>query len=603
MTVFLWNMQYRFLHFIWKSLFVMLALIPGFDGNECLAQHWRLWGATYEGGVDGVGVIYRYDYVHDTLQVVYSFDRFSTKRPSSGVLVDSAAQKIYGSCTAGGRVNVSKGGIFSYDLVTDSFKIIYDCYGAAGGESPVGAPVQTKSDEVWGTDMYGGAHSYGTIYSLNLTTGLKQIRKSFWPFQGTGYDAYQSPTFVNGKAYGLTHGSTSSGAGLGVLYEFDTASNTYTVKRQLTGVTGNQPQGRMVLHGNGRLYGTTTTGGLNGRGTFFEYDPVTDTFIIRHHFQNANTGGVCTGMLMVHPNGQIYGLASNGGLNGAGTLFAYDTATKTLSKKADLADSSGSYPLGGLTLARNGKMYAVTNMGGSAGGGTLMEYDPSTNAISGKLSFTGANGYKPYYVVMTEAWTNDAPVMTAQLLRDSLCMGGTDSVTVVGWDADGDTLQPVLVTSDTTVMPMDSLQVKYVGNNQYRIYYHAGNNIADTGSVRLVMTLKDAYGAVSKDSLVVDLQVVDCRVVSTGLGSAKKSETLRIHPNPADDFIEIQASALVGGVRVVRVTNAVGSNMEVPVVAVGGGYRLNIAELPAGAYQVVVEGNSGVVLSGRVVKR
>lgn len=582
----------------WLCLIAMLM-----HSEFASAQHVRLWGTTYEGG-QGAGVLFRYSYVNDSLEVMYSFEPWGPRRPNSGVIYDSAAQKFYGTYSSGGLNIVSSGGVYSYKVPDSAFSVIYDCRVSAGGTNPVGAPIQAGSKQLWGTDMYGGSNSYGTLYTIDLDSNKKTIRRNFSASNSAGYDAYQSPVFANGKLYGLTHGSTSSAAGMGVLYEFDTSTNVYTVKKQFTNATGNQPQGRLLLHPNGKLYGATTAYGANNHGTFFEYDPVTDVLTVLHHFDRINTGSGCYGLLTLHPNGRIYGLASFGGVNGKGTIFEFDTATKAVTKKLDLVDSIGAYPMGGLTLASNGRMYTATNQGGANGLGSIMEYDLVSNIISRKISFNDTNGTGPTWEFLQEAWTNDRPVLAAFTMQDSLCLGDTaHKLSLYARDADGDTLQAIVQTTNPAIMPLSSVQVKFLGAGNYEVAYTPGSLPTDTGKVSIVVKLGDDYGAVAVDSVVIDLYVRDCRPVTGVPSTVFANSGLVIRPNPADDIVHLTLANDRSGVRRLTVLNTLGQKMQLPFLNSGSGLSLDVSELSSGLYHLLLETNSGELFRGSFWRR
>ena len=64
----------------------------------------------------------------------------------------------------------------------------------------------------------------------------------------------------NGKLYGLTEfGGTNN---LGVLFEYDISTSTYTKKIDFDGANhGSEPKGTLLEASNGKFYGTTTKGG------------------------------------------------------------------------------------------------------------------------------------------------------------------------------------------------------------------------------------------------------------------------------------------------------------------------------------------------------
>src|SRR5690606_26627236 len=77
-------------------------------------------------------------------------------------------------------------------------------------------------------------------------------------------------------------------------------------------------------------------------------------------------------------DGKFYGMTPTGGADGKGVIFEWDPVSNVYTKKIELSDATGSGPYGSLTL-KDGKFYGKTNSGGTNGGGTLFEWNPQTN--------------------------------------------------------------------------------------------------------------------------------------------------------------------------------------------------------------------------------
>ena len=93
----------------------------------------------------------------------------------------------------------------------------------------------------------------------------------------------------------------------------------------------------------------TAYGGVNGDGVLFEYDPATNIYTKKFDFDGSATGVYPFGSLLEAGNGKLYGMTVYGGVNGDGVLFEYDPATNTCAKKLDFDGSAtGTYPFGSL---------------------------------------------------------------------------------------------------------------------------------------------------------------------------------------------------------------------------------------------------------------
>jgi uncharacterized repeat protein (TIGR03803 family) len=121
------------------------------------------------------------------------------------------------------------------------------------------------------------------------------------------------------------------------------------------------------------------------------------------------TGAGPTGSLIQATDGKLYGMTTGGGANSFGVLFQYDLSTSTYTRKLDFnGAANGSYPLGSLMQATDGKLYGMTSDGGANSGtngggyGVLFQYDPVTSITQKKLDFNVINGIKPQYTNLIE---------------------------------------------------------------------------------------------------------------------------------------------------------------------------------------------------------
>lgn len=252
--------------------------------------------------------------------------------------------------------------------------------------------VQVCGQVFYGTTRAGGANGGGTIFRMNLDgSGLiKEFEFSIDGPQGRNGDYGQMLQLANGKMYGVfpNGGLTDQG----VLYEYDPATNIYTKKVDFGVVSlGFAPDARLAAAPNGKLYGTASGGGAHYNGTIFEYDPVTGAIVKKADFENATTGSLIFGGLLLAANNKFYGMAFNGGANNMGTLYEYDYVNNILTTKIEFNGNNGGLPLRDLTACTcNNKLYGLTLTGGANGSGVILEYDPATGIFTTRYDFTGA---------------------------------------------------------------------------------------------------------------------------------------------------------------------------------------------------------------------
>ncbi|HTR29779.1 MAG TPA: choice-of-anchor tandem repeat GloVer-containing protein [Puia sp.] len=192
------------------------------------------------------------------------------------------------------------------------------------------------------------------------------------------------------KMYGMTGGGGDSSAG--VIFSINSDGSNYQLLYSFKGGTdGAGPRGTLAAGLDGKLYGTTTMGGLNNVGTIFAYDT------LNHIYKKLADLGQTTG---TEPGGSLawykdrwYGLTVTGGASGAGTLFSYEPISGVLKEVYDLTTTTGQEPWGGITVF-NGLLYFNTYMGGPGYGGVLNVYDPDAGTVTGAVNFP--LDYAPY---------------------------------------------------------------------------------------------------------------------------------------------------------------------------------------------------------------
>ncbi len=97
--------------------------------------HTMLYGAANGGGIYNFGALYAYNTATKTLNIIYNFNDTTGSSPTGMILLDTAAQMLYGTTSYGGKYN--KGVLFRFDLVTgkDSTLINFD---SINGSNPNG---------------------------------------------------------------------------------------------------------------------------------------------------------------------------------------------------------------------------------------------------------------------------------------------------------------------------------------------------------------------------------------------------------------------------------------------------------------------------------
>jgi len=172
------------------------------------------------------------------------------------------------------------------------------------------------------------------------------------------------------------------------------ANNIYTFCDKKNDGCG--PYQGPVFDSAGNLYGTTEYGGTKGYGTVWKLTPGkkgTWTEKVLHSFTNGKDGAYPFATPTLDSSGNIYGTTTVGGPNIRGTVFELAVSGTTYKEKIlfSFNDTDGDYPVASLLLD-GGNLYGTTEFGGYSIGasncncGAVFEVNPSSTATTTTLS-------------------------------------------------------------------------------------------------------------------------------------------------------------------------------------------------------------------------
>ncbi|MEI7596957.1 MAG: choice-of-anchor tandem repeat GloVer-containing protein, partial [Bacteroidota bacterium] len=345
------------------------------------------YGLTSKGGANDFGVVFEYDLSTLTYTKKIDFDGNNNGKTPRGTLIKASNGKLYGMTYAGG--SAERGVLFSYNTTNSTINKILDFSYSPNGCRPQGSLLLANNNKFYGMTSEGGASNLGVLFEYNPINDSLTKKADFSITNGS----YPNSTLIqasNNKIYGTTN---SGGANdMGVLFEFDPVTNTYSIKAEFDGSNnGSYPSGDLVQISNGKLYGTAEQGGASNNGVIFEFDPTTNTFTKKYDFLGGVYGRFPKCKLIETSNGNLYGVLSNGGSADMGILFEFNPQTQSLTTKVDFDGSNSRYPIGSLVLASNGKLYGTAYSQYSYDIFSLFEYDPSNSNIQVLSSFNGTN--------------------------------------------------------------------------------------------------------------------------------------------------------------------------------------------------------------------
>lgn len=315
----------------------------------CLASDGNFYGTTHQGGINGwplgLGSVYRVT-PNGVLTVLASFGSMPNGNKPYAALIQAPDGFLYGTTWQGGTAN---SGTF-YRISTNGALTTLLSFTGANGARPSGRLTLGVDGHLYGTTQLGGAHSLGTVFRVS------------------------------------TNGSLTT------LASFD-------------GTNGANPYAEVFLARDGHFYGTTVNGGVSNLGTIFRVS-TNGALVALASFTNAN-GANPYGGLVADASDVLYGTTAYGGSGGFGTVFRTTTngVLTTLHSFAGSAD--GDNPRASLLLARDGKLYGTTTLGGAANGGSSWGtiFQISTNGqLAVLVSFNyDSNGISPYCALVQDA--------------------------------------------------------------------------------------------------------------------------------------------------------------------------------------------------------
>lgn len=184
------------------------------------------------------------------------------------------------------------------------------------------------------------------------------------------------------------------------------ASETYYQRLKSFGLlekSGANPNAGLIRGSDGRLYGTTTSGG-RGSGTVFMINPDGTAYGALHSF-NGDDGAEPYAGLLEGTDGALYGTTRRGGANNAGTVFklkkdgasfaVLHSFTGSDREGSPTLSGDGSYPLAALIEGKDGALYGTTSSGGTEYHGIVFKLNKDGTAYAALHRFSVLEGDGP----------------------------------------------------------------------------------------------------------------------------------------------------------------------------------------------------------------
>ncbi len=291
-------------------------LIGAADGN--------LYGATAPRAVGDLnGMIFRVT-PSGILTPLYRFQ--DGKGTHAITLIQGADGNFYGTAagdSSGGFFNhpasMHNPGLFFRLTPAGVFTVLYTFTGGADGSLP-NALIQGADGNFYGSTFCGPEapantfSGYGTVFKITAAGTLSTL------YSFTGGNDGGNPGKVIQGADGNFYGVADYPA-IRTLFKVTPAGVRSTVY-SFTPTNGTGPS-RLTPSTDGKIYGTTQTGGIPNVGTLFKIDPAAP--VTTYIFDGASTGG-SPSEVFEGENHNLYGATATGGSSNHGTIFRLNFA-------------------------------------------------------------------------------------------------------------------------------------------------------------------------------------------------------------------------------------------------------------------------------------
>ncbi len=340
------------------------------DGALAQDAAGNLYGTTAYGGAFGQGTIFKLD-TNKQLTVLYNFTgQADGGQPYSGLVIGPDGT-LYGTTPYGGAALCEQGCGVVFSLSPSGQEtVLHSFTSAPDGAYPFGGLLVNWSTGIaYGTTSEGGTSTgpWGTVYSLNLNTGLESILYSFTDLSD---GAVPSSTLIEDSA-GNLYGTNITGGNerCGVAFSISPSGQETTLHSFGGLLDGQRPYAALVMDGAGNLYGTTQSGGTTGAGVAFKLTPSGQETVI-HNFSGKRTDGAQPGGLTLSANGVLYGTTAYGGNGGLGVVYQINTDGSSFTLLHSFSGNlksrpDGSNPVAPVIVGTSGILYGTTSLGGN----------------------------------------------------------------------------------------------------------------------------------------------------------------------------------------------------------------------------------------------
>lgn len=323
-----------------------------------------------------------------TESVLYTFTGGTDGSLPFGNLTLDSAGNLYGTTSAGGNDSGSggRGVVFELSPVSGggwSESALYAFAGGKDGETPVGGVVFDTAGNLYGTTNFGGTNNLGTVFELSPASGGGWTHQVLYSFTG-GDDALYPNGGLTIDAAGNLYGTSYNGgtSDLGTVFEVSPVfGGGWSESVILNGGTarGRSFATNIVPDNAGNLYVAAYAGGSSNAGAVYRLTHTSSGWHsgVIYTFLDGADGSDPGGLLFQSP-GRLFGVTQSGGTYGYGTAYELTPATgglwtKTILRNFGVTEGDALYLTNALVVGPSGQLYGTSGSGGAHGNGTVFE--------------------------------------------------------------------------------------------------------------------------------------------------------------------------------------------------------------------------------------
>ena len=372
----------------------------GYYGN-LMSFNNQIYGMT-KGGYSAItftgGTSYRLNPDGSSFQTIHVFGDTAGIQPT-GSLIRAQDGNLYGLTTYGGS-GYSNGVAFRIEPNGTNYTVLQWLSNGPAYGQPMGALMQASNGSFYGMNNVGGTAYSGQLFKLTVGSSITYDTYNTFCLAP---DCSQFPVgsliqASDGNLYGMTP-TTGQNTGQGNIFRVNTSGSGYTLIKKFNGVNAANPAGSLIQAPDGFLYGMTENGGLNGFGVIFKIRMDGTGFQIIYEFgQNANAlyGAHPKGSLLMGSDGKLYGMTYAGGTGWAGTVFRISPSGGAFSVLYNFNGTNGAFPVASLIEdVSSGYLFGMTEQGGTSNYGTIFKIRKDGTNFQKLKDFNGTNGKYP----------------------------------------------------------------------------------------------------------------------------------------------------------------------------------------------------------------